>query len=344
MRTAQTYSSEVTKAQELKEVRNPAVQLSEAEASAFTRLHERRLRGIARRQALERAGRPAQHMRDFKTDATALMMEAIPAFSSSRRRLLDKYTAIFGTLRPDQIKLEMADGDRPFDDVIDQLQMIPRPPRGIGEFWWARTSTWSTMDEFTVALPDQQIRIYGHLHWGGDELITGSFGYIEDYVLTPDRFPTDHEITWHVSPSMHVDGVLSGFTGFYHPWWAADDKWSKCWENIRCTVSLSTGEVFQPRGWGYPRMDLDDVSPVGQANYDLTSDQGETVRFYLDLPSRAAAGTSILLQVERWYEVHLEGDADVWFWRYRGQPGQSTIPGPDNAVMCQTAPIFLQPR
>jgi hypothetical protein len=336
MRTAPAYRIET------KEVRNPEVQLSTADAAVFHRLHEGRLAQVGREHATARAARPSQHIRDYNHARNAVMKEAIPNFASSRQKLLDIYAEHFGKVREQGLNLQFAGDGIAFDHIIDELAPVPRPRQGVGEFWWASTSMWSTMDEFTVDLPDQKVRIYGHLRWEGDEFIPGSFGYSESFVLSPDRFPANTGV-YEISTRMRVEGLVSGFTGFYDSLWAADDKWCKCWENRRITVSLGSGTVLESRPFRNQIIDLDDAGPIGQASYEITADQGEVMTVPLNLAALAASGTSILLQVERWYDVQLEGDADIWFRYYRGVSREAPVPGPDNAVLCQTAPTFLYP-
>jgi hypothetical protein len=331
-----------TNCREIKEIRNPKVQLSEDDAAAFRRLREQRLVRIDKDHAILRAGRPTEDIGAFKNATAAVFGGEIPDFESRREQIVEEFKNLFDKHRPYVLPLTSNDLAIDYGDLAHPFVPIPLP-EGIGELWWAQTAFFSSLEGLTVDSPDEFVHIFGHVHYDGDPLLTGSVGYIEDYVLSPDRFPSTTSTKFDIAVELRVIGILSGFTGLYHWLWAADDKWCKCWQIMRRTAFLSTGPVLDNRSVVMQMIDLANVHPVGQFNPQLNFRSADLLRFDAGLHALAASGTSILVQIETRFDIQLEGDADIWFRRFGGNAAES-VPSSQNAVLLRSDPMVLQPR
>ena len=130
----------------------------------------------------------------------------------------------------------------------------------------------------------------------------------------------------------------SGWTGLYHPIWHADDKWSKCWQNLRVTASLSTGEVLDSSiPPPFELFFLEDENPVGQGNASLFMVWVPVLRFGADLTDLRTRGVSIILKAELRYDYQLEGESDLWL-RHRPGSDAESVAAFDNAVTFQVFP------
>jgi hypothetical protein len=338
----------------LKQVRNPDSPLTEAESAAAQSVIERRLEQIAKENGRLRDGRPAEIMKKLRGDTTEIFTEAFPNFGSRRKQIVDKYKPELEKVRLHVASIIWDDLDLDFGGIGNEsfehvTPPPPPPPPGIGDFWWDQTIFFSTFREILVEQPDELVRIFGHLHWGGDSLLTGSVGFIQNFVLSPDRFPSTGETSFVVRASLRNIGVISGFTGFYHPFWAADDKWCKCqWlVTARLFAPLGSASISDPPANTLSRVEsgtdvilnLDNESPVGQENKALSPIVGRMLMFGpAHLPTLAAFGAFFLVQIENRFNIQLEGDADIWFTGNGGEPSL------ENAARVQTAPIKLETR
>lgn len=322
---------------EINHIHNPNAEVSEADAVAFTRLHERHFARMDEEHAILRDARPTEDIRALKHDTDALLIEALPVLKVTREQIVGKFTPLFNKVRAGANKLGL--GRNYFED---EPLRLPPGGEGIGEFWWAETTFFSDFRDLTVTEQGDFVHIFGHVHYEGDPLRVGSVGYIQDYALTPNRFPSTTKTSFVVHTEVRIGGILSGFTGFYHWLWAADDKWCKCRQIIQPTASLSTGLVLSSDPASAQWVDLNNVSPVGQINSDITLGQGGVLHFDADLEKLAKSKTSILVQILTRYEIQLEGDADIWFRRFGGSAAQS-VPGMGNAVRHRSMPMRLTP-
>ena len=193
-------------------------------------------------------------------------------------------------------------------------------PANAGEFWWAETDSFvsAPANSLFVDIDNDPCRIFGHIGYNGDPLLSGTIGVSMIFMLTPDRFPFTSRSTFEVRPEIRTGGIVSGWTGFYDWLWAADDKWSKCWRTFRATISLSSGEVLADHALSDTRFFLEDESPVGQANISEFMGWEPILGFEGDLGVWRSRGVTLILRVECHYDFQLEGDSDIWFRRTGG--------------------------
>jgi hypothetical protein len=106
---------------------------------------------------------------------------------------------------------------------------------------------------------------------GGDDLTHAIVGATDHYVLAPEKIPPGSR--FRSAPPAELFGRISGWTGNYHPIWAADDKWCKVdlflrhsvWQLIGATWRMCGERIEGPRRL----IDLANVFPIGQASFDL---------------------------------------------------------------------------
>jgi hypothetical protein len=336
-------STVYTSRRQVKEVRSPDVYPTEADAAAFGRLREQRFALMDEQQALMRASRPVEDIRALKAVTDDILTQTIPDFVKTRERIVERFTPRFHTILPETIDLHPAlflGGNEFF-----QPRIPPRlePVANAGELWWAQTAFFCSLGGLTVDLPDDRVHLFGHVGYNGDDLLAGSCGYIENYVLSPDRFPRTPKTSFGIETETRIGGVLSGWTGLYHPIWHADDKWCKCWQVTRKTAYLSSGQILANVENVFQFIDLHNVGPVGQQNSSVFGGFGGLLQFDADLSALASSGTSILVDIETRYDIQLEGESDIWFRRTGGTAAES-VPSMENAVLFKSRPMSLQPR
>ncbi len=210
-------------------------------------------------------------------------------------------------------------------------------PPYAGEFWWGETHWSWTNNSLTVDGNNTPWLFFGHLAYDADPTLGGNLGCTGLYFLTPDRFYAHSTGRFEIRPRFRIQGIASGWTGFYDWLWAADDKWSKCWQITTVTASLSSGETLASDSLTLPLFDLDDVSPVGQANTSVFMGWEPILRFNADLRDLRQRGVSIILAMSIRYDFLVEGESDLWLWR---DPGP-VAPGPGNAIRVFPSPGSL---
>lgn len=210
-------------------------------------------------------------------------------------------------------------------------------PPFAGELWWGETRSFRSRPDLVVDIDSNPPRIWGHIAYDSDQLLSGNIGFSMFFLLTPDRFPVCTSGRYEIRPRVHISGLASGWTGLYDLIWHADDKWSKCWQILRMSATLSSGEQLDSSTLDFNLFFLEDEFPVGQANTSLTMGWQPVLRFGADLADLRARGVSIVLEAAFRYDYQLEGESDLWL---RNRPGSNTesVAGFDNAVTFRMFP------
>lgn len=322
-------------------VRNPAGALSPDNQTAAQRLRDQALASLRQYEAALSSDPVAAARREVQRETARVWASIIPDFDArakSIRKLpgqtIDKETVL---RRPSW-----------WDDFRAPAPPPPPPPApraGVGEFWWAETNWSSSIPGITIDFPASDLRIFGHAHYKQDPLLAAHAGLIASFELSPDRFPPTAASVFRSAPHVLLTGIVSGWTGYYHPIWAADDKWCKCWL-IRRQI------VFQPRWIGAAlvpvplafaeavdeQFNLENVVVHGQANKPMPG--------FLAMPpvtfNLTDRSQSLLVLLTVRFDVQMEGDAEIWF-RQRGGSASESVPGPDNAVLVQHPQWNIQP-
>lgn len=194
-----------------------------------------------------------------------------------------------------------------------------------------------------VDIDHDPYRIWGHIRYAGDPLLSGHVGIAMTFVLGPDRLPVTDRQTFEVRPELRPGGWVSGWTDQYHPIWHADDKWSKCWHFLGATLTTSAGPVLAADQLHQNLFSLENANPVGQGSASEFFGWNPVLVFNADMRDLRARGTSLILRTELRYDFQLEGGADIWF-RHRNGSAAESVPAFDNAVTFRCWPGTVIPR
>ena len=305
---------------------------------------------------VEGAAELARARREVAAETRATLAELIPDFEGRSNAHLDRYKDVFEKLKgsgglPERYDPardwgaimkygEWAELEKKFPHYIGATQ-----PAHAGELWWAQTDWFMTAPANTLSVDinaGDRYRIWGHIGYGGDNLMNGTVGLVMTFMLTPDRYPFTTKTTFEVRPELRTGGWVSGWTGQYHPIWHADDKWSKCWRLFRADLTLSTGEGLSASVLHDNQFFLEDENPVGQANTSQFMGWGPLLRFNADLADLRARGVSMIFRAELRFDFQLEGESDIWFRNRTGSQSES-VPSFDNAVTFRCWPGSIVP-
>jgi hypothetical protein len=338
---------------------NSRVQISEADSAAVAALL-RQSRAEAERRATALSDRRTLEARRALNAATRELFESDPGFREAAKKLVDRIKPDLDGLRtaggifdagvvklPDhsdvaghisQVERYVTTRERlRLFDIIGASGPVFQDPPFAGELWWGETHSFWNGPDLVVDIHNDPPRIWGHIAYDSDPLLTGSIGFSMFFFLTPDRFPVFSSGNYEIRPRVQMSGWASGWTGLYHPIWHADDKWSKCWQTLRMSATLSSGEPLDTTTLSYNLFDLANESPVGQGNASLTMGWVPILRFGADLADLRARGVSIVLEAAFRFDYQLEGESDLWL---RNRPGSSadSVAGFDNAVRFRMFP------
>ena len=330
--------------------------MSKADSAAVAALLQKSRDEIGRRAA-ELGDRRRLEARRASNAATRDLFAQNPDFRKAAKKLVDRIkpgldglklssgVADGGWLNPVGVIDRIPQGEsyvatRAWLRMLNKLGKMPSPfqnPPFAGELWWGETDSFLSGPDLVVDINDDPPRIWGHIGYNSDPLLTGSIGFSMFFFLTPDRFPVLTTGAFEIRPRVQISGWASGWTGLYHPVWHADDKWSKCWQTLRMTATLSSGEPLDSSTLGDNLFFLEDENPVGQANASLTMGWQPVLRFGADLTDLRARGVSIVLEAAFRYDYQLEGESDLWL---RNRPGSDaeSVAGFDNAVVFRMFP------
>ena len=339
--------------------RNPRAQMSEADSAAVATLL-RQSRDEAERRAAELGDRRLLEAKRALNAATQELFARDANFREIAKKLVDRIKPKLeglklagGALEDGVFKLPEHPGliydvsqldsyvaTRERLRLLDKLGVIPslfQNPPFAGELWWGETHSFGNRPDLVVDIEDDPPRIWGHIAYDSDPLLNGNIGFSMFFFLTPDRFPVFSSGTFEIQPHVQISGWASGWTGLYHPIWHADDKWSKCWQTLRMSATLSSGEPLDSSTLGFNLFFLEDENPVGQGNASLTLGWHPVLRFGANLTDLRARGVSIVLEAAFRYDYQLEGESDLWL---RNRPGSNaeSVAGFDNAVKFRVFP------
>ncbi|MGQ0620757.1 MAG: hypothetical protein ACT4QA_12690 [Panacagrimonas sp.] len=335
--------------------RNPRALMSEADRAAVETLM-RRSRDEAERRVAQLADRRRLDLTRALNAATQKLFASNPDFPEIGKKLMDRF-------KPDLDDLKVT--GRAFDEevfrlparrgvidlitpgdsysetrerlrLLDKLGVTPAAfgnPPFAGELWWGETKSFWSGHGLVVDINEDPPRIWGCIDYDGDPLLSGGIGFSMFFFLTPDRFPVFRTRSFEIRPLVQISGSASAWTGIYHPIWHADDKWSKCWQTLRMTATLSSGEPLDSVTLGSNLFFLENEYPFGQSNASLTTTWQPVLRFGADLADLRARGVSIVLEAAFRYDYQLEGD-DSLLCLGSGSGG----PGPDDAVSFRMVP------
>jgi hypothetical protein len=228
-------------------------------------------------------------------------------------------------------------GGNPFLIPIPADLQWPQPPN-VGELWKASVSGFSSEPNIFYDIDHDPLRIFGHLEYSGDALLEGSVGVAMTFTLPPERMWIGRPHNFAVDPELRMQGSVSGYTGYYHSLFAADDKWCRCWESTEVDVTLSSGEWLAGASEVHLITDLQNEYPVGQSNdHRVYGWFPGPLRFSVDMDDLRFSGVSLILRAELRYDFQLEGESDLWLRSW----GSESEPAFDNALTFRCKPYMV---
>jgi hypothetical protein len=321
---------------EVKELRSDKAYLSEAEAAAFAKMRAGHRRFLEEDHAAKRAARPVELIREMRAAADKMFSHGMPSFEKDKATFEHDFATRIRDMRSETLKVHPPFVLGPFFTPKVPPTVAPIP--GAGELWWTQTASSCNLPGLTIDLSTDRVLLFGHIAYNRDPLFVGSCGFVEEYVLSPDRFPRTTKTSFEIDTMTRIFGIVGGSTAAWHWFWAADDKWCKCWMIVRKIAWLSTGEVLTTIENAFPTISLENASPFGQENTSRFEGHGGTLQFDADLSALAKAGTSILVSIEVRFDVQMEGESDLWIRRTPAPPSM------ENAMSFRTAPMVMGPR
>ena len=350
--------------------RNERVQLTNAERAAIDALNAASVVGARVPEGYEAL---AESRRSLAKETREALRSAIPDLEERGRaqvaRLKPELEKLKGTawpahdVRPEGADRPVADpGFAPLISSLPPLGGVHSPPlhqpslppvggvhvptlAQVGEFRWVETSkpVVAPANTLNIQLGSSDVnpaRIFGHIGWTSDDLFNGMVGFSATFILAPERMPLTDRTFFDVRPELRPGGWVSGWTGLYHPLWAADDKWSKCWRFLDATLNLSSGERLAGASLHENLFFLEDEDPVGQASVNEFFAWVPVLTFTANMADLRQRGISIILRTDFRYDFQLEGESDIWF---RNRPGSASesVPAFDNALVYRCWPGFV---
>ncbi|MGB7159380.1 MAG: hypothetical protein WBD40_15035, partial [Tepidisphaeraceae bacterium] len=244
---------------------------------------------------------------DEKRRANALIAKAMNADA----------TAITKGMR--QIEREYADRHRnaylspadarivthlPYLDGLTQWDMHPAPVDH--HFWWARTNWTPPAHGLAGEHLDDGLHFFGNVSYDHDDLLQFSIGAVATFELHAHRRPSKR---FNSEPKIELFGSIDGWTGFWHPWWAADDKWCKCRLTTRQTAfQVNFGQFADVGERIEQRTFIDEENETRGVNVPMPG--------LMNMPAIQIGGAenlSVFVQLEVRFDIELEGDSYIGF-------------------------------
>ncbi|MFC3551357.1 hypothetical protein ACFOLC_10080 [Lysobacter cavernae] len=297
------------------------------DTSASQPLRQQRLDALQTHLRRQAALRPAALIQSQRR-ALAELLERYPDLGAERERMAPAIAAL------SEWRQEAIAYTPPYLRFPEGGPVLISPDT---TFDYLGTSTFCCSPQIGIDVVGDELRLFGHIRYTQDPLFSCSAGGFDDYGLPSGRFPLG-ATRFTVTPSIELVGMVQGSTGYYHPLWGADDKWSKCWLVTRVTVLRQpAGQPAQVLNFGEHVVELfklENEFIVGCADAVL---EGCRVmpRVDFDLPDRNA---SLLVQLEVRFDFQLEGDGTLCL-----HGGGDAPPSVDNAIRWRTYPFNLIP-
>ncbi|MBI2486263.1 MAG: hypothetical protein HYW01_04750 [Deltaproteobacteria bacterium] len=215
------------------------------------------------------------------------------------------------------------------------IEPHPIQPTADGEFWWASTDFHSSRGIETAFLTDG-LHFFGGINYDDDPLIHASTGAVAHFELHANRRPPSSSGRFASSPIVELFGQITGFTGYWHWLWAADDKWCKCWLHLK-----QTALQLVPHDFGVPGLHSVET-PVVLASREevktLIEEENESrfkdafLQGFIPMPpiefGLANPNLSIWVQLEIRFDIQLEGWSQIWFSPERNPMGSVLLRHP----------------
>jgi hypothetical protein len=348
------------------EIYNPNYNISPDHKAALKRLQEERLAALQKNQTQlvsQQSQDIGRRLRRALNQETIEVLKLSPSDLEARRKQFEecyladldplipifpggfdgsKFVNLVDSKIPNEYLTELP-GGLVFFPSNPGIFASPSPPpspnlfSNWGRFQWISSQGFSNASGITVANPDRFLHFFGSSRYKGDNLIARSTGVTFNFEL--NQFPPINSTRWTSTPFMDLRGIISGWTGLYHPLWAADDKWCKCWLFLKQTVIQRTTSGDLTLGTAQDVTELiklENGYPIGQASIGLSPRPMPRVDF--SMSDRTA---SILAILEIRFDIQLEGNASIWFRLLDGSQTES-VPSVSNSVLLEVPEWFIQ--
>jgi len=207
-------------------VRNPAHWVPDRDVQALAAVRDAHRDRLLRQHARDAEARLVVGNDDLARDIRIALKEMVPDMDARAAKYLDQMRRRADRL----IHLSHVTWDK-----IDFKPVAPAPMAADGEFWWANTDYWSPPG-IGVSWETDGLHFFGTRNYDDDPLWAGSAGALARFELHANRRPPSASGRYASAPAIELFGKITGFTGLWHWLWAADDKWCKCWLNLRQTA------------------------------------------------------------------------------------------------------------
>lgn len=325
-----------TRAKSKNEMRNPLHRVSRETRQTLDLVHRLQMEELEQRQRatmLVRKG--SERERRLNQRVQEWVRTGIPELDREVAAIREKYTS----------DVQAADKLRPSRVIYDikpsEMDWHPPVPNGDGGFWWASTDAWGSGGIQVVFLTDG-LHFFDSIGYNGDPLVSFSAGAVAHFELHANRRPPSASGRYASAPIVELFGKIEGFTGYWHWLWAADDKWSKCWLNLR-----QTALQLVPHDFGVPgyRSVLQPVVLAERKEVRNLIDEENEGRFkdaflqgFTPMPpiefGLVNPNLSIWVQLEVRFDIQLEGWSHIKF---------SPEPNPMGSVLLRHFQWKIQP-
>ena len=115
------------------------------------------------------------------------------------------------------------------------VEPAPIPPPD-GWFWWAQTQPTRNDARLSSTFLSDGLHIFGDIRYDEDSTYYCFTGAIATFELHAARRPPSNSGRWQSAPFVELFGEIAGFTA--NQFWpmSMDDKWCKCFLNLRQTA------------------------------------------------------------------------------------------------------------
>lgn len=241
--------------------------------------------------------------RDFERDVARAIVEESPDLKARAAELLKKMRPeAYATVQPARHAVLS-------DHFAGMVVELAPPPPPDGFFWWAQTQPTGNAGINTEFLSDG-LHFFGGIDYGGDDPLHRFVGAIATFELHAARRPPSSFGRWRSAPFVELFGQIRGFTGVKIFPIAMDDKWCKCFLNLRQTAfQLTAGgvKVLANRetnttlldeennaGWNF--RNLDGFTPMPMVEFGV-----------------ADPALSVFVDLDVRFDIILEGDSRIVF-------------------------------
>jgi hypothetical protein len=193
---------------------------------------------------------------------------------------------------------------RPIPDIA------PPPPPPDGWFWWAQTQPTGNDPRIKTEFLSDGLHFFGVIDYDADPTLHRFVGAIATFELHATRRPPSPSGRWRSAPFVELFGQIRGFTGVKIFPIAMDDKWCKCYLNLRQTAFQLTSGGAKVLANNVTRTTLFDEE--NEARWTFRNLDGFTPMPMVEF-GVADPGLSVFIDLDVRFDIILEGDSRIGF-------------------------------